>query len=112
MSNLKVYEYNKHSIGFNTEEGIMINATQMAKPFEKKAAHFLRMEQTQEFIEVLESKLKLRNSTFKIVKGRHHSGTWMHQKLALKFAAWLSPEFELLELVCFLLRWFKARCIL
>lgn len=33
-----------------------------------------------------------------IVKGGHDSllmGTWLHEKLALKFAAWLSPEFEL-----------------
>lgn len=28
-----------------------------------------------------------------ITKGR--SGTWMHRVLALKFAAWLDPEFEL-----------------
>lgn len=30
----------------------------------------------------------------KVVHGGDNAGTWMHEKLALKFAAWLSPRFE------------------
>jgi len=34
----------------------------------------------------------------KVVRGgkdKHLQGTWVHEKIALKFAAWLSPAFEL-----------------
>ena len=31
----------------------------------------------------------------KVVKGGEHNGTWMERSVALKFAAWLDPEFEL-----------------
>jgi phage antirepressor YoqD-like protein len=71
----------------------MINATHMGKAFGKKPNDFLKVEQTKEFIKALE--LKSNIIAFKTVKGRHHAGTWMHKKLALKFAGWLNPEFEL-----------------
>ncbi|WP_020532586.1 KilA-N domain-containing protein [Flexithrix dorotheae] len=29
-------------------------------------------------------------------KGGSNQGTWIHEKLVLKFAAWLSPEFVIL----------------
>ena len=42
--------------------------------------------------EIIEERKK---SFLKVVKGGQNSGTWMHRVLALKFAAWLSPKFEL-----------------
>lgn len=71
----------------------MVNATQMAKPFGKRPNHFIDTDQTKAFINVLEAKAGI--SALKTIKGGNNSGTWMHQKLALKFAGWLSPEFEL-----------------
>lgn len=75
---------------------IMINATEMAKLFGKKTAHFLENEQTKAFIKALSQS---RNSDFgkivKVIKGGINQGTWMNRRLALKFAGWLSPEFEL-----------------
>ncbi|MBC3540426.1 KilA-N domain-containing protein [Rufibacter sediminis] len=50
---------------------------------------------TIEFVNALSKKLKVRILPFKIVKGRHHSGTWMHKTLVIKFAGWLNPEFKL-----------------
>lgn len=70
----------------------MINATEMAKPFGKVPAHFLRNEQTLSFIDALRNRNSL--EPVKVIYG-DNGGTWMHQKLALKFAAWLSTEFEL-----------------
>jgi hypothetical protein len=78
---------------------VMINATHMGKAFGKKPVDFLKLEQTKSFINALEVKVK--NPTFKTVKGRHHAGTWMHKKLALKFAGWLNPEFELWVMIKF-----------
>jgi hypothetical protein len=49
-------------------------------------------------ITVADMQLEPKKRIEKIVKqtyGGRHSGTWMHRILAVKFAAWLSPEFEL-----------------
>ena len=36
-----------------------------------------------------------KKSFLNVVKGGKNSGTWMHRVLAIKFAAWLNPAFEL-----------------
>lgn len=93
----QIFKYQGNSISFDFgEDHKMINATEMAKPFGLKPAHFLRMKQTKAFINVL--KKQVANSQLEIVtvtRGGFGHGTWMHEKLALKFAAWLSPDFEL-----------------
>jgi hypothetical protein len=80
-------------------DNVMVNATEMAKIFDKKVEAFMRNEGTILFIEEC---LKSENSRFlninseeDLVISRQKSGTWMHRVLALKFAAWLSPKFEL-----------------
>jgi hypothetical protein len=62
---------------------------------------FLNNQQTIEFIKVLENETGFPASAdyqaIRVIKGGDPSkqGTWMHKLLAYKFAAWLSPEFEL-----------------
>ncbi|MCL6102221.1 MAG: phage antirepressor KilAC domain-containing protein [Bacteroidetes bacterium] len=81
----------------------MVNLTEMAKPFGKEPHSFLKTKQTQRFIQALEESVPTIDGTLKIVKGNFSSemgnpitqGTWAHQKLALKFAGWLDPRFEL-----------------
>lgn len=80
-------------------DNIMVNATEMAKIFDAQVVAFLRNDGTKAFIEEC---LKSENSHFlnvnseeDLVVSRQKSGTWMHRILALKFAAWLSPKFEL-----------------
>lgn len=79
-------------------ENVMVNATQMAKIFGKEVTFFLRNDDTKRFIN---SCLKTENSQYlsvsdhdDLVRGKQKSGTWMHRILALKFAAWLDPDFE------------------
>lgn len=73
----------------------MMNATDILKMFpEKRMNNFLRLDSTKAFIEVLEKKLNTPNGAIKKSAGRY-GGTYMHKLLAYKFAAWLSPEFEL-----------------
>lgn len=75
---------------------IMINATEMGKAFGKLPKDFLRSEQTQSFIDAISRKENCPNgNVVKVVQGGSNQGTWMHRKLALKFAAWLNPDFEL-----------------
>jgi len=97
-SEICVFNGNQVSFVLDKENGMMINATEMAKIFDKKVEAFMRNEDTQNFIK---SCLKSENSRFlnienedDLVSSKQKSGTWMHRVLALKFAAWLDPDFE------------------
>ncbi len=97
---LMKFIYEGQEVEFNlTEKNLMVNATEMAKVFDKQVSEFLSNQQTQNFIKHC---LKNGNSRFLNVKteqdlvlSKQKSGTWMHRILALKFAAWLNPDFEL-----------------
>ena len=91
--------YDSKPVDFNiTNKNVMVNATQMAKLFGKEVKHFNENDSTEKFINAC---LNSRNSDFLGVKNREDlidskqkSGTWMHRILAIKFAAWLNPDFE------------------
>ncbi len=96
MKELKTFNYESSSITFQRENGdIMVNLTEMAKPFGKMPAHFLSNTQTKEFIVALEESFTIGIPIVVVQNGGINPGTWAHQKLALKFAAWLHPKFEL-----------------
>lgn len=103
MADIIKFDYEGQKISFEFADGNkMINATEMAKPFGKQINGFLRQKSTQEFIILLEDRYaNSRNGTtievLRVVQGGtpELQGTWMDEKLALKFAAWLSPAFEL-----------------
>lgn len=100
MSELKEFEYEGDFISFNfSGSNKMINANQMAKPFGKRIDNFLRLKETKEYILLLESRYAdvREREVIRVVQGGTPDlqGTWMDEKLALKFASWLSPVFEL-----------------
>ncbi len=74
---------------------IYFNATELAKYFGKKPVHYLRNEQTQEYLKALSESenLHLKNLV-KTKRGGKYAGTWMHHEVALDFAMWLSPTFK------------------
>ena len=92
--------YDENTIDFlSSDDNVMVNATQMAKLFGKQVVAFTRNDDTKKFITQC---LKSENSHFigikseaDLIDSRQKSGTFMHRILALKFAAWLDPEFEL-----------------
>ena len=80
----------------------MVNATEIAKAFGKRVSNFTRLNQTKDFIKVLESRYSDVSNGNKYKASRRIQGgipelqgTWFDEKLALKFAAWLNAEFEL-----------------
>lgn len=92
--------YGEQEIDFlpTANDNVMVNATQMAKIFGKEVKHFNENDSTEKFINAC---LKSRNSDFlgikkkeDLIDSKQKSGTWMHRILALKFAAWLDPDFE------------------
>jgi hypothetical protein len=100
MSEVVKFDYKGQNISFRFSDGNkMINATEMAKPFEKRINNFLRQKSTQEYILLLEERYadEPKREVLRVIKGGEPElqGTWMDEKLALKFAAWLAPMFEL-----------------
>lgn len=99
--NISIQSYNGNPITFQIErnEKMMINATEMAKAFDKQVTKFMSLESTQEFVkEALKSRDNVNLKIFSqsdLYYSSQKTGTWMHRILALKFAAWLSPAFEL-----------------
>ena len=75
----------------------MINATEMAKPFNKLAKDWLSNKSTKEFISTLSAVRGIVLTDLVIVKqgGNGDQGTWMHEDVALEFARWLSPAFAI-----------------
>lgn len=118
-----IYDQTQTPISFEVGNGIMVNATEMAKPFGKEIKHWSENNSTTEFIVALAkargiapnpqyanllkindvgklSSLKISDlalvfpTLLKVVKGGlQQQGTWFHEDIALVFAQWLSPEF-------------------
>lgn len=86
-----IYQYNGSSITFLNGESVMVNATEMAKPFGKRPAKWLELPSTQDFIAQLEA---IRKSD-RLIETVNGIGTWFHEDVALEFARWLSPAFAI-----------------
>jgi hypothetical protein len=99
--NLTNFVYNNNEIEFTQggKNGVMVNATQMAKIFDKRVDVFLKSDHAKEFVKLLELTPYGGSSTplskEEIIQTKNGSHTFMCRILALKFAAWLNPEFEL-----------------
>lgn len=95
-----IYQENEiHFLVNPSDKNVMINATEMAKIFDKRVDVFMRSDHAKSFISILErTPFGGRSEPFpkeEIVKYSGHVGVLFCRPLALKFAAWLDPEFEL-----------------
>lgn len=97
MNNPVVYDYKGSQISFISGENVMINATQMAKPFGKFTKDWLSNKSTKEFLSTLSAVRTIPLTGLVEVKqgGNGEQGTWMHEDVALEFARWLSPTFAI-----------------
>ncbi len=99
-------EYNKLTIDFSffDTDNLYINATKIAKEFKtskgnnKDINEWFYSKTTQEYISVLKEldPELIGNGDFIVVRkgGRpQEQGTWIHRKLIIAFARWLSPDF-------------------
>lgn len=117
---IRIFEYEGNKISFEMGGEKFVNITEMAKAFPEiryPVNQFFRSKQTALFINALHNSLnnsrydnsridKIRgyNATnlakhfpelIKIVRGGNlPQGTWVHYKIAMKFAAYLNPYFE------------------
>lgn len=96
MKTNQIFQYNGSPITFYKGDNVMVNATEMAKPFGKRCNDFLSTKQTNELINSLSAKTGISATGLVIVnQGGNNQGTWLHEDLALIFAQWLSPDFYL-----------------
>lgn len=99
-NSIQIFTFGGADVEFNfIGNQVMVNASEMAKIFNKDLFQFTKSEHAKAFISEC---LKPANAGFlgiekeeDLIFSRQKSGTWMHRVLALKFAAWLDPAFEL-----------------
>lgn len=96
---VEVMEFHGNRIAFEEINGMMmVNATQMAKPFgkSKKPDNWLRSQQAKDLLNVVAVSQKRETKDLQIVRqGGKNQGTFFQEDVALFFAQWLSPEFYL-----------------
>lgn len=114
MSNTKILLYQNFPITFGIGENIWVNANEMARAIAeycgtaaKPPKDFLKSEIALAYVNLLEDRFTYRENqkdmrpiekctnVLRVVHGGDTPGTWMHEKLALRFAQWLSAEFSL-----------------
>ena len=82
MNELKTFSFNYEGsdITFESNGRVMINATDMAKPFGKRAVDWIKNDSTNEFLYELSN---VRNITLtdlvQVNRGGNNPGTWMHE---------------------------------
>lgn len=98
----KTYDYNGHNVPMaRCDNGIVyVNLTEVAKAFPNK--NLTQIVNSQEIKDYCESLSKLQNYSFTdlliVKKGAPNlgGGTWAHQKVALRVAQKLSPDFAVI----------------
>jgi phosphoribosylformylglycinamidine (FGAM) synthase PurS component len=83
-----------------SDKNVMVNATEMAKLFNKRIDVFLKTDHAKKFIKELEKEHSSLppnggNETMKVMETNTNFGTFMCEALALKFATWLDVKFEI-----------------
>lgn len=98
MNTIQIFQYEKNPVSFRLgDKELMINATEMAKPFGKVTKDWLRTKSTQEFISSLSAVRQICPTDLVRISqgGNGVQGTWMHEDVALEFARWLNPLFAI-----------------
>lgn len=78
-----------------------LNANRIAQKFGKRPKEYLRTDRTQDYINALVKHIDSKglkspleeNQLVRVNHGGNNRGTWLHPKLAIDFARWLSAEF-------------------
>ena len=92
MNNVIPFKYQGQAVNFNSEG--WINATEIAKREGKRLDKWLATQETQDYIGALGRHLNTpkKGDLIKAARGRS-GGTWLHPKLAVAFARWVSADF-------------------
>jgi hypothetical protein len=90
-------KYNEIEVIFDFSDSLYINATQIAKHFNKLPKDWLKTKETQAYLNAFSQKENYPNGDLVVIRkggdDKTLTGTWIHKKLIIAFARWLSPEF-------------------
>jgi hypothetical protein len=90
-------KYNNMEVIFDNSDSLYINATQIAKHFGKQASKWIENKETLAYINALYQKQNFANGELVVSRkggnDKSLTGTWIHKKLIIAFARWLSPDF-------------------
>jgi hypothetical protein len=87
-------DFEGDAVAFNADG--WINATEAAARFGKEPAQWLRLPDAIRYLEGLERTYgKITYVKTSRARADRGGGTWLHPKLAVKFARWLSVDFEI-----------------
>lgn len=84
-------DFDGHAMQFN--DSGWFNATAAAEKFGKRPVNWLELSSTDSYMSAMSNQLKVGKSDLLDVKKGRSGGTWLHPKLAVAFARWLSDEF-------------------
>jgi hypothetical protein len=90
MTDLAIRSWNNTPISRRTTDGY-VNATAMAKANGKEWAHYFRTDRATTYLEALSRNCEIAVTDLYIAK--QGEGTWIHPRVAIDFARWISPEF-------------------
>ena len=90
---MSIVNFNYNNRVISQRKDGFINLTQMCKANEKRIDNFLRLKQSQQYIESLSR--SLRCEVTEVIQGGmpELQGTWGHPSLAINLARWISPDF-------------------
>jgi hypothetical protein len=90
LTNLVKAEYYDISVTFT--EDAWFNATEVADRFGKRPVDWIRLDETQAYLKALSEALGI-SEPKPLIRAKRNSGTWLHPKLAVRFAQWLDIRF-------------------
>lgn len=95
--NNNIFQYNGTDITFLSGNGdIMVNATQLAKPYGKRPNDYLSLPATSQLIKAITRKYGSdENQLVRTVNGGSNPGTWMHRLIVLDYCQWLDIDLKL-----------------
>lgn len=100
MNTIIPFAFEGNPVRFSTDGWLY--ATKLADRFGKRIDHWLDNAETLEYIQALDEHLtgvesaisNTRNSGYLVTRRGNGGGTWLHPKLAIHFARWLSAKFS------------------
>jgi hypothetical protein len=90
MSNLVTANYQDLVVTF-TDDG-WFNATVVADRYGKRPVDWARLDETTAYLAALSEALGI-SEPKSLIRAKRNSGTWLHPKLAVRFAQWLDMRF-------------------
>lgn len=91
MSKIIPLDYAGKTVQFDGDG--WFNATTAASRFCKRPVDWLKLDSTREYLAALADALKCEESALLKTRRGNSGGTWMHPRLAVRFAQWLDVRF-------------------